>query len=252
MKKTKKLKKKRPVKKAKAPKKKKLVKKAKPTKKVKAAKKFKTAKKAKPKKKVVKKVRALKKPKAIKKVKPVKKVKAVKKAKAPKKPPVKKVSTPKAPAPTTSAIQDLQRRNIRFTLHPYQYEEPGGTQQSAMKLGIAEHIIIKTLVMEDEYGKPLIMLMHGDKEVATDALAATIGAQRVFPCTPEIAQGHTGYQVGGTSPFGIQKVIPVFMERSIADLPSIYINAGQRGLLAQMSSAELIDILKPFMVSVAR
>ena len=245
MKKTKKLKKKS-VKKAKAPKKKKLAKKAKPVKKVKAAKKFKAPKKAKPKKKIVKKVQALKKPKAIKKVK------AVKKAKAPKKPPVKKISIPKAPAPTTPAIQDLRRRNIKFTLHPYLYEEPGGTQQSASKLGVDEHIVIKTLVMEDEYGKPLIMLMHGDKEVATDALAATIGAQRALPCTPEIAREHTGYQVGGTSPFGIQKVIPVFMERTIADLPSIYINAGQRGLLAQMSSAALIDILKPFMVSVAR
>jgi Cys-tRNA(Pro) deacylase len=240
------------MKKTKKLKKKKLVKKAKPVKKVKAAKKFKAAKKAKPKKKVVKKPRALKKPKAIKKVKPVKKVKAVKKAKAPKKPPVKKVSAPKAPAPTTPAIQDLQRRNIKFTLHPYQYEEPGGTKQSASKLGVDEHMIIKTLIMEDENGKPLIILMHGDKEVATDALAAIIGAQTVSPCKPEVAQQHTGYQIGGTSPFGIQKVIPVFMERTIADLPNIYINAGQRGLLAQMSSFELIDILMPFMVSVAR
>jgi len=205
-----------------------------------------------PKKKVVKKVRALKKPKAIKKVKPVKKVKAVKKAKAPKKPPVKKVSTPKAPALTTPAIQDLQKQKVKFTLHPYQYEEPGGTKQSASKLGVDEHIIIKTLIMADENGKPLIILMHGDKEVATDALAAVIGAQTISPCKPEVAKEHTGYQVGGTSPFGIQKVIPVFMERTIADLPNIYINAGQRGLLAQMSSAELIDILKPFMVSVAR
>jgi Cys-tRNA(Pro) deacylase len=136
-------------------------------------------------------------------------------------------------------------------LHPYQYEEPGGTKQSAIKLGVDEHIVIKTLIMEDENGKPLIILMHGDKEVSTDALAAIIG-ERVSPCKPEVAQGHTGYQIGGTSPFGIRKVIPVFMERTIADLPKIYINAGQRGLLAQMSSAELIDILKPFMVSVAR
>ncbi|MGD0021265.1 MAG: YbaK/EbsC family protein, partial [Smithellaceae bacterium] len=91
-----------------------------------------------------------------------------------------------------------------------------------------------------------------DKEVATDALAATIGAQVISPCRPEVAEGHTGYQVGGTSPFGIQKIIPVFMERSIADLPNIYINAGKRGLLAQMSPVDLINILKPFMVSVAR
>lgn len=201
--------------------------------------------------KTVKKAKVLKKAKAVKRVKApkkaaVKKARAVKKAKAPIKAPVKKVKVPSTPA-----IQDLQKLKVKFTLHPYQYEEPGGTKQSAIKLGVDEHIVIKTLIMEDENGKPLIILMHGDKEVATDALAAIIG-ETVSPCKPEVAQGHTGYQIGGTSPFGIKKVIPVFMERTIADLPKIYINAGQRGLLAQMSSAELIDILKPFMVSVAR
>ena len=201
--------------------------------------------------KTVKKAKVLKKAKAVKRVKApkkaaVKKARAVKKAKAPIKAPVKKVKVPSTPA-----IQDLQKLKVKFTLHPYQYEEPGGTKQSAIKLGVDEHIVIKTLIMEDENGKPLIILMHGDKEVATDALAAIIG-ETVSPCKPEVAQGHTGYQIGGTSPFGIRKVIPVFMERTIADLPKIYINAGQRGLLAQMSSAELIDILKPFMVSVAR
>ncbi len=244
MKKNKMLKKKKPLKK---------------TKKVKASRKVKVAKKAKaPKKKVLKKVKVLKKAavskkviakkvKAPKKVKIAKKAKAVKKVILPKKPPVKK-----APAPATPAIQDLQKQKVRFTLHPYEYEEPGGTKLSAMKLGVDAHIVIKTMVMEDENGKPLIILMHGDKEVATDALAATIGAQAISPCTPEVAQQHTGYQVGGTSPFGIQKIIPVFMERSIANLPNIYINAGKRGLLAQMSPVDLINILKPFMVSVAR
>jgi Cys-tRNA(Pro) deacylase len=275
------------MKKNKTPKKKVPVKKAKNVKKVKALKKVKTAKKTKsPKKTAAKKVRILKKPKAVKKaparkVKPLKKIKAVKKVKPPKKPSVKKAKAPKKTAvkkvkalkkvkaikkakaptkapvekvkvPTTPAIQDLQKQKVKFTLHPYQYEEPGGTKQSASKLGVDEHIIIKTLITEDENGKPLIILMHGDKEVSTDALAAIIGAQTVSPCKPEVAEGHTGYQIGGTSPFGIQKVIPVFMERTIADLPNIYINAGQRGLLAQMSSAELINILKPFMVSVAR
>jgi Cys-tRNA(Pro) deacylase len=212
-------------------------------------KKSKMLKKKKPlkKAKVVKKAAASKKVIA-KKVKAPKKVKLAKKAKA-----VKKVMPPKkAPAPATPAIQDLQKQKVMFTLHPYQYEEPGGTKLSAMKLGVDEHIVIKTLVMEDENGKPLIILMHGDKEVATDQLATTIGAQTVSPSRPEVAQAHTGYQVGGTSPFGIQKIIPVFMERTIADLPNIYINAGQRGLLAQMSPADLINILKPFMVSVAR
>jgi Cys-tRNA(Pro) deacylase len=223
MKKDKTLKKKTPIKKAKPVKKAKVLEKAKAVKRVKA-----------PKKAVVKKVKALK------------KVKAVKKATVPIKAPVKKVKVPSTPA-----LQDLQKLKVKFTLHPYQYEEPGGTKQSAIKLGVDEHIVIKTMIMEDENGKPLIILMHGDKEVSTDALAAIIG-ERVSPCKPEVAQGHTGYQIGGTSPFGIRKVIPVFMERTIADLPKIYINAGQRGLLAQMSSAELIDILKPFMVSVAR
>jgi len=223
MKKDKTLKKKTPIKKAKT------VKKAKVLEKVKAVKRVQAPKKA-----------------AVKKVKALKKVKAVKKVKAPIKAPVKKVKVPSTPA-----LQDLQRLKVKFTLHPYQYEEPGGTKQSAIKLGVDEHIVIKTLIMEDENGKPLIILMHGDKEVSTDALAAIIG-ETVSPCKPEIAQRHTGYQIGGTSPFGIRKVIPVFMERTIADLPKIYINAGQRGLLAQMSSAELINILKPFMVSVAR
>lgn len=209
--------------------------------------------------KTLKKKTPIKKAKTVKKAKVLKKAKAVKRVKAPKKAPVKKVkalktvkAVKKAKVPSTPAIQDLQKQKVKFTLHPYQYEEPGGTKQSAIKLGVDEHIVIKTLIMEDENGRPLIILMHGDKEVATDALAATIGAQTVSPCRPEVAQGHTGYQIGGTSPFGIKKVIPVFMERTIADLPKIYINAGQRGLLAQMSSAELIDILKPFMVSVAR
>jgi Uncharacterized conserved protein len=231
MKKNKILKKKKPLKKAK---------------KVKALKKVEAVKKAKaPKKKVLKQAKAVKQVSSLKKA-TEKKIKAVKKVRTPQKPPVKK-----APAPATLAIQDLQKQKVKFTLHPYQYEEPGGTKQSAMKLGVDEHIIIKTLVMEDENGKPLIILMHGDKEVSTDALAVIIG-ETVSPCKPEVAQGHTGYQVGGTSPFGIKKVIPVFMEKTIADLPKIFINAGRRGLLAQMSSVDLINILKPFMVSVAR
>jgi Cys-tRNA(Pro) deacylase len=231
MKKNKILKKKKPLKKAKI---------------VKVLKKVETAKKAKaPKKKVLRKAKAVKQVSSLTKA-TAKKVKVVKKVRPPQKPPVKK-----APAPATPAIQDLQKQKVKFTLHPYQYEEPGGTKLSAMRLGVDEHIIIKTLVMEDENGKPLIILMHGDKEVAADSLAAIIG-ETVSLCKPEVAQRHTGYQVGGTSPFGIKKVIPVFMEKTIADLPKIFINAGRRGLLAQMSSVDLINILKPFMVSVAR
>jgi Cys-tRNA(Pro) deacylase len=118
-------------------------------------------------------------------------------------------------------------------------------------LGVDEHCVIKTLVMEDETGKPLIILMHGDKEVSTKSLARIIGVKSISPCNPVIAEKHSGYKVGGTSPFGTKKIMPVYMEATIADLPEIFINAGSRGLLARMPSAELIRILKPVYVSVA-
>ena len=153
--------------------------------------------------------------------------------------------------PTTPAILALKAQAVDFTLHPYQYEEKGGTKVSAGKLGVDEHCVIKTLVMEDETTQPFIVLMHGDREVSTKSLARSLGVKSIVPCKPAIAQKHTGYQVGGTSPFGTKKVIPVYMEKSIADLPKIFINAGSRGLLAQMSSAELVRLLKPEMVGVA-
>jgi len=158
---------------------------------------------------------------------------------------------PKDKIPTTPAILALKAQGVDFTLHPYQYEEKGGTKVSAGKLGVDEHCVIKTLVMEDETTQPLIVLMHGDKEVSTKALARSLGVKSIVPCKPAIAQKHTGYQVGGTSPFGTKKVISVYMEKSIADLPKIFINAGSRGLLAQMSPYELVRLLKPEMVSVA-
>jgi Cys-tRNA(Pro) deacylase len=153
--------------------------------------------------------------------------------------------------PTTPAILTLRAQKVDFTLHPYPYEERGGTERAASKLGVDEHCVIKTLVMEDEAGKPLIILMHGDKEVSTKSLARAIGTKSVSPCNPAVAEKHTGYKVGGTSPFGTKKVMPVYMEQTITDLPGIFINAGSRGLLAQMSSSELIRILKPVFVSVA-
>ena len=153
--------------------------------------------------------------------------------------------------PTTPAILALKAQAADFTLHPYQYEEKGGTKVSAGKLGVDEHCVIKTLVMEDETTQPLIVLMHGDREVSTKALARGLGVKSIVPCKPAIAQKHTGYQVGGTSPFGTKKVIPVYMEKSIADLPEIFSNAGSRGLLAQMTPYELVRLLKPEMVSVA-
>jgi Cys-tRNA(Pro) deacylase len=153
--------------------------------------------------------------------------------------------------PTTPAILALKAQSADFTLHTYPYEERGGTKTAAGKLMVNEHCVIKTLVMEDETGKPLIILMHGDKEVSTKSLARAIGTKSVSPSNPAIAEKHTGYKVGGTSPFGTKKAIPVYMEATIADLPEIFINAGSRGLLAQMFSAELIRILTPVAVSVA-
>ena len=153
--------------------------------------------------------------------------------------------------PTTPSVLALRTQEADFTLHPYPYEERGGTKRAASKLGVDEHCVIKTLVMEDETGKPLIILMHGDKEVSTKSLARAIGTKSVSPSNPAIAEKHTGYKVGGTSPFGTKKAMPVYMEATIANLPEIFINAGSRGLLAQISSAELVRILKPVSVSVA-
>ena len=153
--------------------------------------------------------------------------------------------------PTTPAILALKAQGAVFSLHAYVYEEKGGTKVSSQKLGVDEHSVIKTLVMEDETGKPLIILMHGDKEVSTKSLARTLGFKSITPCKPNIAQKHTGYIVGGTSPFGIKKPLRIYMEQTIADLPEIMINAGSRGLLAKMSPLELMRILHPHEVSVS-
>ena len=153
--------------------------------------------------------------------------------------------------PTTPAILALRAQSVDFTLHPYPYEERGGTKRAAGKLGVDEHCVIKTLVMEDETGKPLIILMHGDKEVSTKSIARIIGVKSISPCNPVIAEKHTGYKVGGTSPFGTKKVMPVYMEKTLGNLPEIFINAGSRGLLARMPSSELLRVLKPIAVNVA-
>ena len=152
--------------------------------------------------------------------------------------------------PTTPAILALKAQRADFTMHTYSYEERGGTKRGASKLGVDEHCVIKTLVMEDETSKPLIILMHGDKEVSTIALARIICVRSISPCKPAIAEKHTGYKVGGTSPFSTKKTMPIYMESTIADLPEIFINAGSRGLLVRMPSDELIRILKPVAVSV--
>lgn len=153
--------------------------------------------------------------------------------------------------PTTPAILTLKAKNADFSLHPYAYEEKGGTRASSQKLGVDEHCVIKTLVMEDESAKPLIILMHGDKEVSAKSLARFLGVKSITPCKPDIAHKHTGYLVGGTSPFGTKKNLSVYMEKTITDLPYILINAGSRGLLAKMPPSEIVRILQPCEVSVA-
>jgi Cys-tRNA(Pro) deacylase len=143
----------------------------------------------------------------------------------------------------TPATQWLRRQGIAFVEHVYDYVEHGGTAVSAAALGVDEHAVVKTLVMEDESGRPLVVLMHGDRKVSTKNLARQIGRKRIEPCTPEVAQRHSGYQVGGTSPFGTRKPLPVFVERSVLALERFYINGGRRGYLVSISPAVLTAAL---------
>jgi len=154
--------------------------------------------------------------------------------------------------PKTTAIRALTQAKVAFEAQPYEYVERGGTRASSEALGVSEHAVIKTLVMQTSEGKPLIVLMHGDASVSTKALARTLGVKSVEPCTPQNANRHTGYQVGGTSPFGTRKRLPVYVERSILDLPRIWINGGKRGLLVSMDPADLTPLLSPTPVDVAR
>ena len=151
----------------------------------------------------------------------------------------------------TPAVAFLKAKEIPFTEHTYDYVEHGGTEVPALALKVPEHQIVKTLVMEDEAKKPLVVLMHGDRKVSTKTLARQAGRKSVEPCAPEVAQRHTGYQVGGTSPFGMRKPLPVFVERTILELPQIYINGGRRGLLVRIHSADLARVLSLSPVDVA-
>ncbi len=153
--------------------------------------------------------------------------------------------------PVTPAVCLLRGEKAMFTDYFYDYVEKGGTSHPALELGLDEHAVIKTLVMEDEAKNPMIVLMHGDRQVSTRELARIIGVKSVSPCAPETASRHSGYMVGGTSPFGTRKVMPVYMEASILDLPEIYINGGKRGYLVGISPKELVRILKPVPVSVS-
>lgn len=151
----------------------------------------------------------------------------------------------------TPATAFLKKNGVAFTEHSYDYEERGGTRASSEKLGVDEHVVVKTLVMEDEDKKPLVVLMHGDREVSTKNFARQIGRKRVEPCVPDVAQRHSGYQVGGTSPFGLRKPVPIFVERTILDLDRIYINGGRRGFLVGLDPKELVRVAKATPVDVA-
>lgn len=153
--------------------------------------------------------------------------------------------------PITPAIRFLRTHSIVFTPHLYPYEEHGGTAHSARCLGVDEHQVIKTLIMEDELKKPLIVLMHGDRQVSTQALARRLRVKSIAPCDPAVAHKHSSYQVGGVSPFGARKAMPVYLESSILDLPRIYINGGKRGFLVGMAPADLQRLLQPTLIQVA-
>jgi Cys-tRNA(Pro) deacylase len=153
-------------------------------------------------------------------------------------------------SPVTPAVRLLRSERVDFGDHPYTYEEKGGTAVSARELGVDEHCVIKTLVMEDERKNPLVVLMHGDMQVSTRELARVLGVKQVSPCSPDTAQRHSGYVVGGTSPFGLRRQMTVYMEEGIAGLERIYINGGKRGYLVSMLPGELIRVLKPVPVVV--
>lgn len=143
----------------------------------------------------------------------------------------------------TPATQFLRRHGVTFSEHVYDYVEHGGTAESARQLGVSEHEVVKTLVMQDEHAAPLIVLMHGDRQVSTKSLARAIGAKSIEPCKPEVAQRHSGYLIGGTSPFGTRKAMPVYVEESVLALPRICINGGRRGYLIGIAPALLGALL---------
>lgn len=149
----------------------------------------------------------------------------------------------------TTAVRELRAHKVEFTDHLYEYEEKGGTAVSARELGVPEHEVVKTL-MEDEDKRPLVVLMHGDLKVSTKELARIIGVKTVSPCNPETANRHSGYIVGGTSPFGTRKKMPTYMEETIMDLPKVYINGGRRGYLVGIAPQEVVRVLAPKVVKV--
>ena len=153
--------------------------------------------------------------------------------------------------PVTMAIRALRGANVAFAPHLYDWAPHGGTRASAEALGVDEHAVVKTLIFEDDARQPLCILMHGDREVSAKNLARAIGCKAVAPCAPAVADRHSGYQVGGTSPFGLRRAMPIYMQRTILDLPVIYINGGGRGFLVEIDPREARRVLGPVLVDVA-
>jgi Cys-tRNA(Pro) deacylase len=153
--------------------------------------------------------------------------------------------------PVTMAIRALRAAGVTFEPHLYTWQPHGGTRASSEALGVDEHVVIKTLICEDERKQPLCVLMHGDREVSMKQLARIVGAKTVAPCAPEVADRHSGYQVGGTSPFGLRRALPIYMQRTILDHPQIYINGGARGFLVSLDPREVERVLSPTLVDVA-
>lgn len=153
--------------------------------------------------------------------------------------------------PSTPALRTLRDALVAFEVHPYRYEARGGTRVSSRALGVDEHAIVKTLVLRDEARQPMLVLMHGDSKVSLKALARVRGVRAIEPCSEDEAHRVTGYRVGGTSPFGTRRALPVYLERSVCDLPRLYINGGARGLLVSMTPEVLVALLRPTLVSVA-
>ncbi len=155
-----------------------------------------------------------------------------------------------AKAPSTQATRLLREKGVTYTEHLYRHEEKGGTAVSSRELGVDEHAVVKTLVMEDDRGEPVVVLMHGDREVSTKALARQLSRRSIQICRPEVANRHSGYLVGGTSPFGTRKRMPVCVEKGILDLPRIYVNGGSRGFLVGIAPQDLVRVLSPTLVEV--
>lgn len=150
------------------------------------------------------------------------------------------------------AVRALRAQRVSFVPHVYGWEPRGGTRASAAALGVDEHLVIKTLIFEDDQRRPLCVLMHGDREVSTKNLARQTGAKSVKPCEPSVADKHSGYLVGGTSPFGLRRALPIYMERSIGVLPRLYINGGARGFLVELSARDVVRVLRPELVDAAQ